>query len=159
MALAVCVLLCGTFTACGPSEKLNKYTTQSFDYFDTVSVITGYAVSQQQFDEVAEDILAQLAEYHKLYSIYHRFDGVENLCTVNQLVDGAHPTVKVDRRIIDMLLYAKQMHAATDGMLNVAMGSVLKLWHDYRTLGMDDPAEAEKLIGYGVDYITSNILE
>jgi thiamine biosynthesis lipoprotein len=34
------------------------------------------------------------------------------------------------------------MHAATGGMLNVAMGSVLSLWHDYRTVGKDDPLNA-----------------
>jgi thiamine biosynthesis lipoprotein len=57
-------------------------------------------------------------------------------------VDGAHRTVTVDRRIIDMLLYAKEMYATTDGIVNVAMGSVLSLWHDYRTVGMDNPAQA-----------------
>jgi thiamine biosynthesis lipoprotein len=67
---------------------------------------------------------------------------MENLCTINDLVDGAHPTVTVDRRIIDMLLFAREMYNKTDGMVNVAMGSVLKLWHDYRTVGMSDPAAA-----------------
>ena len=91
---------------------------------------------------MAEEILSQLADYHKLYTIYHRFDGMENLCTINELVDGAHRTVKVDRRIVDMLLYAKEMYTVTDGMMNVAMGSVLSLWHDYRTIGKDNPDEA-----------------
>ena len=139
--VAVCTLICSVFTSCTPQTK-NKYTTNSFDYFDTVAIITGYENSQEEFDAVAEEILSQLAEYHKLYSIYHRFDGLENLCTINELVDGAHRTVTVDRRIIDMLLYAKEMYTVTDGMLNVAMGSVLSLWHDYRTIGKDDPSQA-----------------
>ena len=141
--LAVCVLFCGSLTACNAPKEKTKYTTQSFDYFDTVTVITGYESSQEDFDAVAEDILSQLADYHKLYNIYHRFDGVSNLCTVNDLTEGAHSTVKVDGRIIDMLLYAKQMYNLTDGMMNVAMGSVLSLWHDYRTVGMDNPANAQ----------------
>ena len=139
--VAVCTLICSVFTSCTPQTK-NKYTTNSFDYFDTVAIISGYENSQEEFDAVAEEILSQLAEYHKLYSIYHRFDGLENLCTINELVDGAHRTVTVDRRIIDMLLYAKEMYTVTDGMLNVAMGSVLSLWHDYRTIGKDDPSQA-----------------
>ena len=139
--VAVCTLICSVFTSCTPQTK-NKYTTNPFDYFDTVAIITGYENSQEEFDAVAEEILSQLAEYHKLYSIYHRFDGLENLCTINELVDGAHRTVTVDRRIIDMLLYAKEMYTVTDGMLNVAMGSVLSLWHDYRTIGKDDPSQA-----------------
>ncbi len=42
-----------------------------------------------------------------------------------------------------MLKYAKEMHIKTNGMLNVAMGSVLSLWHDYRTIGKDDVQNAQ----------------
>ncbi len=112
------------------------------DYFDTVITIVGYENTEAEFDKVAELALSELGEYHRLYSIYHRFDGLENLCTINELVDGAHRTVTVDKRIIDMLLYAKEAYELTDGTVNVAMGSVLSLWHDYRELGSDDPAEA-----------------
>lgn len=112
------------------------------DYFDTVTTIVGYENSQEEFDAVAGEILTQLGEYHRLYSIYNRFEGLENLCTINETVDGVHRTVKVDERIIDMLLYAKEMYTVTDGVVNIAMGSVLSLWHSYRTIGMDDPAVA-----------------
>ncbi len=135
-------MICCFLTSCVPRNRKNKYTTNSFDYFDTVSVITGYEKSQKDFDRVAEEILSQLAEYHKLYSIYHRFQDIENLCTVNELVNGAHRTVKVDRRIIDLLLFAKEMYSATGGKVNVAMGSVLSLWHDYRAVGKDNPNDA-----------------
>ncbi len=112
------------------------------DYFDTVITIVGYENTEAEFDAVADLALSELGEYHRLYSIYHRFDGLENLCTVNELVDGAHRTVTVDKRIIDMLLYAREVYALTGGTVNVAMGSVLSLWHDYRELGKDDPAVA-----------------
>ena len=84
-----------------------------------------------------------MGEYHRLYTIYHRFDGMENLCTVNALKDGSHRTVTVDSRIIDILLYAKEMYTLTGGRLNIAMGSVLSIWHDYREAGRESPAEAE----------------
>jgi thiamine biosynthesis lipoprotein len=128
-------------TAC--EKKPSKYTAYSFDYFDTVTTIVGYAKSQEEFDRVSGEILRQLEEYHKLFTIYHRFDGMENLCTINELRDGAHRTVTVDRRIIDMLLYAKQMYAKTNGLVNIAMGSVLSIWHDYREEGMDEPWNAK----------------
>lgn len=140
--LSLCMLLCCVLSACTQQREKSKYSTYSMDWFDTVTTITGYADSQEAFDAVSKEILSELGEYHRLYSIYHRFDGLENLCTVNELVDGAHRTVTVDRRIIDMLLYAKEMYATTDGIVNVAMGSVLSLWHDYRTVGMDNPAQA-----------------
>ena len=140
--LALAVLLSGgVFASC--EKPLEKFSEYSFDYFDTVTTITGYAESQEAFDEIAQGVLAELGEYHRLFTIYHRFEGLENLCTVNELVDGQHRTVTVDRPIIDLLLYAKEMYTKTGGRVNIAMGSVLSIWHDYRTIGMDDPASAE----------------
>ena len=135
--VATCVFL----PSCAkPPEKFSKY---SFDYFDTVTTVTGHARSKEVFDEVADEIIDELGEYHRLFTVYHRFEGLENLCTINELTEGQHRTVTVDERIIDMLLYAKEMYDLTDGRLNIAMGSVTAIWHDYRESGMDDPAAAE----------------
>ena len=145
LLLALCLLASLPLaTACekqpqGPS----KYNAYSFDYFDTVTTIIGFAESQEEFDRISGEVLAELGEYHRLFTIYHRFEGLENLCTINELVDGAHRTVTVDRRIIDMLLYAKDMYEVTGGKVNVAMGSVLSIWHDYREEGMDEPWNAK----------------
>ena len=135
-------VLATALCSCTANKQKNKYTAHSMDYFDTVITITGYENSKEEFDAVANEMLAQLKEYHQLYSIYHRFEAIENLCTINELVNGEHRTVKVDRRIIDMLLYAKEMYDKTDGIMNIAMGSVLSIWHDYRTIGKDSPDEA-----------------
>ncbi len=141
-ALVACLLFCCVLSSCKLHSQKTKYSAHSFDYFDTATTITGYETTQEEFDAVAQDVFSQLSEYHKLYTIYQRFEGMENLCTVNELVGGTHRTVTVDRRIVDMLLYAKQMYTVTGGMLNVAMGSVLSLWHEYRAVGSDNPAEA-----------------
>ena len=141
IVLAFCLTAC-TLCACKEQKQKSKYTTYSMDYFDTVIAITGYEYSQEDFDKTANEMIKMLGEYHRLYSIYHRFDGIENLCTINELKDGKHRTVKVDKRIIDMLLYAKEMYDLTNGVMNVSMGSVLSLWHDYRTIGKDNPENA-----------------
>ena len=142
IVFVLCVLLCvPALSSCKKAPA--KYTEYSFDYFDTVTTITGYAASQAEFDRISGDVLARLGEYHKLYTIYHRFQGMENLCTVNELLNGAHRTVTVDRRIIDLLLYAKEMYEKTGGKVNIAMGSVLSIWHDYRTEGSDEPWNAK----------------
>ncbi len=141
IAFFLSVLLIALSSCSGTAEK-NSFSAYSMEYFDTVTTITGYEHTKEEFDAVYNDIVAQLGEYHRLYSIYHRFDGIENLCTINELKDAEHRTVTVDRRIIDMLLYAKDMYYKTDGIVNIAMGSVLSLWHDYRTVGKDNPADA-----------------
>lgn len=139
--LAVC-LMALSLCACQEQKQKSKYSTYSMDYFDTVISVTGYEYSQEDFDKTANEMIKMLGEYHQLYSIYHRFEGIENLCTINELKDGEHRTVKVDKRIIDMLLYAKETYDLTGGVMNVAMGSVLSLWHDYRTIGKDNPENA-----------------
>ena len=141
IAIVFCLLFsCVSLPSC--SRPLEKFSSHSFDYFDTVTTVTGYAESKETFDAIAADILSELGEYHRLFTIYHRFEGLENLCTVNELVNGQHRTITVDRRIIDMLLYAKEMYTVTGGRVNIAMGSVLSIWHDYREAGMSDPASA-----------------
>lgn len=140
VALLIPTMLLG---GCGKEDAPLRFSAYSLDYFDTATTVTGYAKDQAEFDRVSGEILAELAEYHRLFTIYHRFDGMENLCTVNQLTDGVHRTVTVDRRIIDLLLYAKEVYQKTGGTVNIAMGSVLSIWHDYRTRGLNDPASAQ----------------
>ena len=120
-----------------------SYKAYDFNIFDTVSTVFGYETSQEKFSKVSNMVFSELSEYHKLFDIYNEYEGIPNLCTVNKLVDGEHPVVTVDRRIIDMLLYAKEMHELTGGKMNIAMGSVLSIWHDYRTKGIDEPWNAE----------------
>ena len=136
------------FVSCSPQPQQNtpakeRFSAYSFDCFDTVTTVTGYAANREEFDGIANGIIEELEEYHKLFTIYHRYEGLENLCTINETVKGEHRTVTVDRRIIDMLLYAKEMYTLTDGKMNIAMGSVLSIWHEYRTEGTDDPENAE----------------
>ena len=140
MVAIILPILCGCVTEEGPKEQ---YKTYSFAYFDTISTVIGCESSQDKFAEVSGKALNLLGEYHRLFDIYNEYEGINNLCTVNKLVDGEHQVVKVDRKIIDMLLMAKEMYTLTGGKMNIAMGSVLSIWHDYRTAGIDEPWKAE----------------
>lgn len=113
------------------------------EYFNTSVKVIGYEATQNEFAKVSQEAVDLLGEYHRLFDIYNEYDGIVNLCTLNKLVDGQHQKLKVDRRIIDMLLYAKEMYNLTDGRMNVAMGSVLSIWHDYREAGSLQPVKAE----------------
>ena len=120
------------------NPELQRYSTTAFGYFDTVTTVSGYAESGEDFQKVANEIGALLDEYHKLYDIYNEYEGINNLCTINKLHDGEHRAVKVDRKIIDMLLYAKNLYTKTNGKMNIAMGSILSIWHDYREEAHDN---------------------
>lgn len=128
------------FSSCGSSGK-SRYEAQFLTLFNTVTTIVGYAEDEETFTRCAQEIHDELKTYHELYDIYHSYEGINNLKTVNDQA-GIAP-VKVDQKIIDLLLFTKQMHQQTEGRMHAVFGSVLEIWHDYRTSGIDDPQSAE----------------
>ena len=128
-------------TGCTQKETApERYQATFLEAFDTVTTVLGYAPSKQAFEAKANEIHDALMEYHRLFDIYNEYEGIANLKTVNDHA-GIAP-VKVDARIIAMLSDCKRYYAMTDGAVNVAMGSVLSLWHDARQNGIDFPDSA-----------------
>lgn len=136
---ALFVLLCGCADAEQPATK--QYTATFLNLFDTVTTIIGRGESEQAFRTQAQSIHDDLQYYHKLFDIYNDYDGVTNLKTVND--NAGKQAVVVDRTIIDLLLDCKEYHRLTGGKVNVAMGSVLQLWHFSRNDGIRDPQNAK----------------
>lgn len=137
--LLVCVVLSGC-TAAGSTSESKIYEATFLELFDTVTVIKGAAETKEAFSETAYAIRDELLKYHQLFDIYNDYDGINNLKTVNDNA-GVEP-VKVDRSIIDLLLDCKSYYILTDGKVNVAMGSVLRLWHEVRSDSINDPLNA-----------------
>lgn len=139
--LLALILVFSLFSGC--NRKNEKFTDYSFDYFDTVTTITGFENNKADFDKNVAEIKSLLLEYHRLYDIYNSYDGINNLYTVNKVENGTHRQVRVDEKIIDLLLFSEQMYNETYGKLNVGMGSVLKIWHNYRENGISEPENAQ----------------
>ena len=77
LSLLLCVCICFSFSSC--IEKTEKYSEDSFEYFDTVSTVTGYAKSREDFDRICGEIFEELSEYHcnlriALISLVSRLD-------------------------------------------------------------------------------------
>lgn len=139
LAIILALLL---FVGCTPKvQQPKQYQATFLDAFDTVTTLLGYADSKAEFEQQSEQIHDNLMEYHRLFDIYHSYGGIQNLKTVNDNA-GIAP-VKVDERIIALLTDGKKYAKLTDGAVNVAMGSVLSLWHEARNAGMDFPESAK----------------
>jgi len=136
------LILCLLSSGCAAPEQTapKQYTATFLDLFDTVTTIIGVADSEAALQAQAQAIHDELQTYHRLFDIYHDYDGMANLKTVNDNA-GIGP-VTVDPVIIQLLLDCKAYYRLTDGKVNVAMGSVLKLWHDARADGIRDPQNA-----------------
>ena len=133
MAMALCL------GGCGQAPK--QYTATFLNLFDTVTTVMHYGGTQEQFDETSRMIHTELEWYHQLFDIYHDYPGLNNLKTVNDQA-GIAP-VPVDRAILDLLLDCKAYYELSGGRVDVTMGSVLQLWHEARTAGLADPANAQ----------------
>lgn len=123
------------------SPKTHSFSTYFFGTTGRFHDYTGS--SQKNFDALAARVEGELTEYHKLYDIYNEYEGVVNLATLNRTA-GNGPQ-KVDKKIVDLLLFSKEMYNLTGGEVNVAMGSVLKIWHDFRDEGKRLPPEERRL--------------
>lgn len=135
--LAACLL-----AGCAPQRAEEKqYTATFLELFDTVTTVVGKAESEEAFTLKAQAVRDALLPYHQLFDIYNDYEGITNLKTVND--HAAEGPVQVDRVIVDFLLDCKEYCALTDGKVNVAMGSVLNLWHEARTAGINDPEHAK----------------
>ncbi len=137
--LLVCMVLLSSCTATG-QPKQNEYSATFLNLFDTVTKIVGTAESKEAFEKTVQQIHDDLEYYHKLFDIYNEYDNMANLKTVN---DKAYiAPVVVDTAILDLLEDCKKYYDATNGVFNPAMGSVLRLWHNAREDGINDPENA-----------------
>lgn len=127
-------------TGCAAKKEQKQYTATFLELFDTVTTVIGFAGSEEAFSKKAQDVRDKLYEYHVLFDIYDEYESVNNLKTVNKNA-GVAP-VKVDKKIIDLVLDLKKYYDLTSGRVNAAMGSVLSLWHEARNDGINNPMNA-----------------
>ena len=139
LAGALCLSL---LAACAPKKKeLTRYSTIFYDVFDTVTQVIAYCESEEVFKTQMDALHADLVTYNQLYDIYNDYPGVTNVKTIND--NAGKAPVEVDDRILSMLELADQMYATTNGKLNIAMGSVLNIWHNYREAAEATEADAD----------------
>lgn len=136
------LLLTALLAGCIPAQtsQPQRYESTFLTLFDTVTSIVGFADSEEAFRRSSQQIHDQLLEYHQLFDIYNDYEGIHNLKTVNDNAGGE--PVEVDRKIIDLLLFCRDLARKTGGKVDVTMGSVLRLWHEARQAGLNDPDHA-----------------
>lgn len=137
--IALCLILSGCAEMI-PAPELKQYNATFLDLFDTVTTIVGKAESEAEFQEKAQTVHDELLRLHQLFDIYHDYKDINNLKTVNDA--AGKEAVTVGPEIILLLADCKEYYAATEGKVNVAMGSVLQLWHEARSDSIDDPQNA-----------------
>lgn len=120
---------------------VEKYQTEFFDTFDTHTTVTCYVESQEEFDHISGIIHDEMLRMHQLFDIYNSYEGINNIKTIND--NAGMVPVEVDPILIELLVFSRQAYADTDGAVNIALGPVLSIWHQYRDAGLENPEQSE----------------
>lgn len=141
-ALGLLLAMLAALSGCaGRETKTEPLGKAYFSYFDTVSYVYSYAGdSAERFDNRSAEVSHILEKYHKLFDIYHEYEGMNNLCTLNRLAGGE--PLEVDGELLEFLLLCRQLYELTGGEMNVMLGAVLRPWHEAREAAAEDPEHA-----------------
>ncbi|OEF98164.1 FAD:protein FMN transferase [Desulfuribacillus alkaliarsenatis] len=127
----VLLLLTLVLTGCSKESQqveYQRYATNFLDTFDTVVQVIGFTESEAEFYEYVDEIESRFWDFHKLFDKYNTYTGINNVKTINDNA-GIQP-VEVEQEIIDLILFAKEWYGRTYGKMNIAAGSLIKVWDD-----------------------------
>lgn len=141
VAALLLIVLITAFVSSG--AEMNRYSAVYLDTFDTVISLIGYAESEEIFQEQATQMHEMYVYMHKLFDTYNSYEdeGIVSIYTLNER--AAQEPIEVDPILFSLLTFSKERYALCEGFTNVAMGSVLSQWHEYREAGLDDPDNAQ----------------
>ncbi|MDO4766226.1 MAG: FAD:protein FMN transferase [Eubacteriales bacterium] len=137
--LCFCVCLILLLPSCRRSDK-QLYKDEFFGAFDTICGVSGYAQTAEQFEEHFVWIRERLLFYSRHYDIYQSYEGITNIKDINAM--AGKKAVKVHPVIFDLLKLGKEVYEESGGNVNIAFGSVLRIWHQYREEALEYPEKA-----------------
>ena len=126
----------GSGTPAEPSPELHTYNNISWDAgFDTIFTYQEATETKEVFDARFSEAVSLFTYYNNLFDIYNEYDGMNNLYTVN--ANAGKEAIKVDPDLIEMLEKARDFYSLSGGKFDITIGSLLSIWHEYRTEGID----------------------
>jgi thiamine biosynthesis lipoprotein len=101
-----------------------------FDTFDTLVSFTAFAKDEAEFEGYAKIVRDEMGRLHRLFDIYHSYEGLVNIKTLNDNAGGA--PLRVEPPVLALVEIAKDAYKDTGGAVNIALGPVLSIWHGLR---------------------------
>ncbi len=139
IGLCICAVILTVFVSAGGGHaEAAKYSESFYDAFDTVITLIGYTEDASVFAQAFKDVRSLYYRYHKAYDNYNAYDGVYNLYYLN--AHAAEGYTPAEPELMEILLWMKEHRDIARGRVNIAMGSVLSVWHDHREEGIRLPS-------------------
>lgn len=124
-----------SLSACSSQAKtLSRHTGYFMDTFDTIISLIAYTESEEAFNQAFSQMEESFTFYHRLFDKYHAYAGFSNLYTLNQ--EAGKAPVAVHPEMIALLTQCISYQHTYPQSVNIAMGSILALWHETRETGI-----------------------
>jgi len=128
VGIILIVILSGT--SC--KKDIKVYSNQFLDTFDTPVSLTYHTDDFSEFSSAYEYAYERFKELHQMFDKYNNYDGVNNVKTINDNA-GIKP-VEVSQELYNLIKISIEWNEKTNGKFNIALGSVLRIWHRYREM-------------------------
>ena len=134
LSLLLAISAVFALVSCKPTKQ---YSETYYNYFDTFTYATVSSSSKKEAERFFSILEDELNKYHRLLDIYEVYDGITNLKSINDNA-GIAPT-PVIFELIEIIEFSKDLYEETSGYINIAMGSVLRIWHEHRYNSLHSP--------------------
>jgi len=136
-----CLILCLSFILIGCSN--NDYISKNIFYMDTIINIKLYNISESKANEAINNIENIYKQYEEITSFYNSDSELYKINNTNE-------EIIISKELSELINIGLNWYEKTNGLLNINIGSVTKLWHDFRNEIVEFPTE-EKLHNLNVD--------
>lgn len=130
--ISLCLAITCLFGCSNTTSSQEKYSDSFMGPFNTLFTVIMYEETETQFDENFSLIQTEFEYYNQLFDKYNDYEGVNNVRTINDNA-GIEP-VKVEEDLFNLIKTAIEYNQTICNKVNIAMGAVLSIWHDYREL-------------------------
>lgn len=124
----------------GQAGGLEKYEYTFFDTFDTIISYVAFEESEEKFNEDAAFVESEFKRLHKIYDNYNTYTGINNVMSINE--NAGKGPIEVDKELSDLVALSIKWNKDISPKVDISLGPVLKIWHDYREEAMANPDRA-----------------
>ncbi|NLW43319.1 MAG: FAD:protein FMN transferase [Tissierellia bacterium] len=129
------IILVLTLTGCRINSKervYDKYTYTFFNTFDTVVRTVMYVEDEKKAEEYNDYIESRFNELHKKFNKYDKYEGINNVKTINENA-GIAP-VTVSDELFNLIRISMDYTATYSEETDISLGSILDIWSKYRDI-------------------------
>lgn len=133
-------LFVSSLPSCAKTSVKRTQTREYWSYFDTFCSLRIDNVNEEDFSVAADELEQLLCDYDALLDIYDSHGEITSLYDVNK--NAGKGAIKVDKRLFDAISFGLEAYELTGGYCNIALGSVISLWHAEREAAERAPESA-----------------